>query len=265
MAATVRPPIPDVPACYSWPLTGLPQLPGANMLRVWQNGRCAVCGGTTTALVEDHDHATGNVRGYLCDRCNLAEGRYSPRPAFLLYRERNPASIMGIAERYPYVANPSTAAGEQAWLDALVALDRLADDGGHAWREREFAELRRLGVQGDLGWLICIPERTPLMDAAERVGITLREWGATLQERRAISRAETVHLPDEVNPPRDACRPQWSWSRPRRPMGGRVAACEDCWLIDRERLAAMVAAFSPCEAELAFAREPANAGAGGVL
>jgi hypothetical protein len=36
-----------------------------------QGGVCAICAGTTQrALSLDHDHATGQTRGLLCDRCN---------------------------------------------------------------------------------------------------------------------------------------------------------------------------------------------------
>lgn len=45
-----------------------------------QGGRCAVCGkarGITRRLAVDHDHATGAVRGLLCDPCNrIVIGRY---------------------------------------------------------------------------------------------------------------------------------------------------------------------------------------------
>lgn len=47
---------------------------------VWQRYRCAACGlgaerRNGTPLQTDHDHETGLIRGYLCQRCNHAEGR----------------------------------------------------------------------------------------------------------------------------------------------------------------------------------------------
>lgn len=43
-------------------------------LRIEQDGRCAVCNRRKVTLVVDHDHATGKVRGLLCNDCNKAEG-----------------------------------------------------------------------------------------------------------------------------------------------------------------------------------------------
>jgi hypothetical protein len=41
-----------------------------------QHGRCACCGDVLVpkATHVDHDHTTGQVRGVLCQPCNLAEG-----------------------------------------------------------------------------------------------------------------------------------------------------------------------------------------------
>ena len=44
-----------------------------------QDGRCAICGGHQSKqkhrLSVDHDHATGEIRGLLCTRCNVFLGR----------------------------------------------------------------------------------------------------------------------------------------------------------------------------------------------
>lgn len=39
-----------------------------------QNGACQICKRTNINLVVDHNHSTGDVRGLLCSRCNLAFG-----------------------------------------------------------------------------------------------------------------------------------------------------------------------------------------------
>jgi DNA-directed RNA polymerase subunit RPC12/RpoP len=48
------------------------------MIKEGQDYRCAICGvheeNTTKSLALDHDHATGKVRGYLCNNCNRGIG-----------------------------------------------------------------------------------------------------------------------------------------------------------------------------------------------
>jgi hypothetical protein len=44
-----------------------------------QDFKCAICGSRGSdikSLAVDHDHATGKVRGLLCDSCNLGIGKF---------------------------------------------------------------------------------------------------------------------------------------------------------------------------------------------
>ena len=47
-----------------------------------QNGKCAICATnleTTTRPCIDHDHATGAIRGILCNKCNASLGWFEAR------------------------------------------------------------------------------------------------------------------------------------------------------------------------------------------
>ncbi|GHA46602.1 hypothetical protein GCM10010329_81560 [Streptomyces spiroverticillatus] len=101
------------PACWFWPLPAdQDPLPASteDMLFTWQQSRCAICGrnGQRTrrtapdALVLDHDHETGLVRGLLCYRCNKREGLQSPGEdgRYGNYRKLPPARQLGLTTRY---------------------------------------------------------------------------------------------------------------------------------------------------------------------
>jgi hypothetical protein len=144
-AWTPRPPHPDEPACWSWPVPPIREAEAeiaravhaqrgfdrdrrlsADVLRsLWDSAaslrwaefhagarasdtgglgppaRCAVCGisGARDHLVQDHCHATGQVRGRLCRSCNVQEGRGS-NPAVRRYRRVHPAAILDYYEPY---------------------------------------------------------------------------------------------------------------------------------------------------------------------
>jgi len=61
-----------------------------------QEGVCAICGeaetrscrGKVSALAVDHDHATGEIRGPLCTRCNLMVGLLERDPLELIEKAR---------------------------------------------------------------------------------------------------------------------------------------------------------------------------------
>tara|TARA_B100002052_G_scaffold296402_1_gene324714 strand:- start:171 stop:452 length:282 start_codon:yes stop_codon:yes gene_type:complete len=41
-----------------------------------QNCACAICGANDRDLVVDHCHVSNNIRGMLCNPCNLALGKF---------------------------------------------------------------------------------------------------------------------------------------------------------------------------------------------
>lgn len=97
------------PACWSWPLpaeagTYEPESnAGYLALILWQGDRCAICGLAVGGgyLVDDHDHVSALVRGFLCRGCNTREGIHrGPSGTFAKYRERHPASMLGVRFTY---------------------------------------------------------------------------------------------------------------------------------------------------------------------
>ena len=48
-----------------------------------QDGGCAICQTFAGRMVVDHEHASGRVRGILCDSCNVALGHFRDDPVVL--------------------------------------------------------------------------------------------------------------------------------------------------------------------------------------
>jgi len=89
----------DEPACWGWILPPENTLDARNLLRSWNYGVCAICSATNryARIVEDHDHDTSLIRGYLCSSCNTSERETAD---WVGYRQRNPAAILGVRVRF---------------------------------------------------------------------------------------------------------------------------------------------------------------------
>lgn len=126
---------PLTPACWSWIVTDetralvqrLPALSEAadllpyvtafhEALRSYDHGFCAICG-LLDNPVEDHDHLTGRVRGWLCRSCNTREGmNRDPDSVFGKYRQMHPYKVLGIVERYSgFGWEDGRPLGEEVW------------------------------------------------------------------------------------------------------------------------------------------------------
>lgn len=70
-----------------------------------QNMGCAICGVTPPIvgkLVVDHNHATGEIRGLLCRKCNLGLGTFQDNPHLL---NRASEYLLSAGDYSDYVAN----------------------------------------------------------------------------------------------------------------------------------------------------------------
>lgn len=104
------------PACWEWPIT-----PRAT-IDTWHADKCAICGDRRgiTVLCNDHDHVTGLRRGWLCQRCNLAEGR-DDNVQLRRYRWAPPSVLLN---QFSLYVNRSTGSTSTATYDILKNWDR---------------------------------------------------------------------------------------------------------------------------------------------
>lgn len=217
------PPLPDAPACHTWPVPMLPMPPHLGSVLTWQDGRCAICARTVpqpamateaelgwkptssppprAGIVEDHDHETGDTRGFLCDRCNTMEGR-SNRPVFRLYRERYPTLILGVPWRKGCKEHPDVRDARMAWEDALQRLHmRERQDADYQESVRFAAHMRASGFDWPdpyKPWPLSEP-KTSVELAAERMGITLRIWWDIEKLRRDLRGGSHPRIPNPLD------------------------------------------------------------------
>src|SRR4051794_40539952 len=108
----------EYPACWTWPLPPKEWDRPKNgwlAINAWQRGMCAICGRHKSEFVkrswhQDHDHESGELRGWLCRSCNVMEGNAGPDvQPFARYRLINPGTILEVVEPYvnPYTGEPS--------------------------------------------------------------------------------------------------------------------------------------------------------------
>ncbi len=90
-------------------------IPVYNAILVYQNYACYFCGQPEPVkgrrLSVDHDHATGEVRGLLCSRCNPILGKLeNAYVRFGLKKVKDLTFVNFVANLFSYIKQPSPAA-----------------------------------------------------------------------------------------------------------------------------------------------------------
>ncbi|MFC5268491.1 endonuclease domain-containing protein [Kribbella qitaiheensis] len=128
----------DVPACHTWPVATREELVAEwhqvhrappsddDLLRLWQDGRCAVCAVPDWgSLVEDHDWDTGLTRGMLCRSCNVKEGNAGDVMPWTAFRENPPTRMLGMQIVYVNTFGGPTTRTQVPEADLRAAAGKL--------------------------------------------------------------------------------------------------------------------------------------------
>ena len=119
-----------------------------------QHGLCATClhpetakmNGKVIRLSADHDHKTGDFRGFLCDGCNKTVGSYTPEELLIkATSEKDPKRQRLLERAADYVKNHL--AFRERLIEEIAAIKRIEDvEGPHNPVESHRAQLQPLGA-----------------------------------------------------------------------------------------------------------------------
>lgn len=235
------------PACWAWPVTANDLAAAARcaedqahfLLWNWQRGLCAICGRSAPGsrpLLRDHDHATGLLRGVICTSCNTLEGKWLRHPLpsqdqqtsfdmMAMYREKNPASLLGLRARHLKVIRPRLPQAFEGPLSIIAAPKTGRRTPPVSHRSVSHRPVRRENThEGELAG----PGQLDIADVAARTGLavsTVRAYHAEATQRRreGTSRPGDLPAPDQVIGASPAWLvatiDQWVANRPGRGAG----------------------------------------------
>lgn len=103
---------------------------------------------------------------------------------FACYRERHPASMLGILARYRCGTHPVDREAKIAWESALAEAEDRRDPSLVRNRAAAMEQAEANGFP--LAWFRVEPEKSAMADYADRVGLTLHVWWDVEKMRRDL-------------------------------------------------------------------------------